>query len=625
MFSIPGLSGRSLALGLTAALAVVGCSSVQTVDLVETVPSTEAVTPSASNVREEASLFLDQYHRRYLPLYTASALAEWDANTRIVEGDSTASSRVRQANEALAAYTGSVGVIERATQLLDRRETLSDLQVRQLDAILYAAASSPQTVAPLVAERIAAEAAQTDRLYGYAFTLNGEEVTPNQLDATLRESTDLDARRAAWEASKDVGPVLTDGLVELRRLRNGVVQTLGYDDYFAYQTANYDLSPDEMVALMQQLNAELRPLYRELHTWARHTLAERYGEPVPEYLPAHWLPNRWGQDWSALVEVEGLDIDGALALRTPEWVVEQSERFYVSLGFDPMPRSFYTRSSLYPLPEGTPYKKNTHASAWHLDLQNDVRSLMSVETNADWYETTHHELGHIYYYLAYTNPDVPPVLRGGANRAYHEAVGSLMGLASLQPRFVDAIGLVPGARAPDGVAAQLREALNYAVFIPFSAGTMTLFEHDLYANDLPEAQWNARWWELAKEYQGIVPPDSARAAVGAPYNDAATKTHINDDPAQYYDYALSNVLLFQLHDHIAREILDEDPRDTNYYGRTEVGDFLKTILTPGATVDGNALLEQATGERLTARPMLEYFAPLMEWLEAENVGREHTL
>ena len=616
---------RLFALALAAALAVSGCSGIDTLDVVETVPSTESVTPSASNVREEAALFLDQYHRRYLPLYTAAAAAEWDANTRIVEGDSATSARVREANGALAAYTGSVGVIDRARALLDEREALTDLQIRQLDAILYAAASSPQTAPDLVAERIAAEAAQTERLYGYAFEIDGREVTPNAIDRTLRESTDLDARLAAWEASKAVGPTLTDGLEELRELRNAVVQDLGYADYFAYQTANYDLAPGEMVALMQQLNAELRPLYRELHTWARHELAARYGQPVPEYLPAHWLPNRWGQDWSAMVEVEGLDIDGALAARTPEWVVEQAERFYVSLGFDPMPRTFYTRSSLYPLPEGTPYKKNTHASAWHLDLQDDVRSLMSVETTADWYETTHHELGHIYYYLAYTNPDVPPVLRGGANRAYHEAVGSLMGLAALQPRFLDAIGLVPGARAPEGVQAQLREALNYAVFIPFSAGTMTLFEHDLYTQDLPRERWNARWWELAREYQGIVPPDSARAAVGAPYNDAATKTHINDDPGQYYDYALSNVLLFQLHDHIAREILDEDPRDTNYYGRQDVGDFLRTILEPGATVDGNALLERATGEGLTAQPMLTYFAPLLDWLREQNEGREHTL
>ena len=390
-----------------------------------------------------------------------------------------------------------------------------------------------------------------------------------------------------------------------------------------------------MLALMRQFNEELRPLYRELHTWARYELAEKYGVPVPEYLPAHWLPNRWGQDWTALATLasgdeaadgaaRGRTLDDALAEKTPEWIVEQAERFYVSLGFEELPGSFYTRSSLYPLPANAAYKKNTHASAWHLDLDRDVRSLMSVEADPDWYETTHHELGHIYYYLSYTNPDVPPLLRGGANRAYHEAVGSMIGLAAMQPRFVDAIGLDVEASG-DPIQGLLREALNYAVFIPFSAGTMTEWEQDLYSENMAPEAWNARWWELAREYQGIVPPTPARAAVGAPFNDAATKTHINNDAAQYYDYALSNVLLFQLHDYIAKEILHEDPRDTNYYGRKEVGDFLRSILSPGATVDGNELLERATGRGLTAEPMLEYFAPLMDWLREQNEGREYTI
>lgn len=615
-------------LPLAVLLVTAGCGvAVETAQLPAPPPSTETVGPlSDAAVREEADLFLAQYHQRYVPLVYASSLAEWDANTRIVAGDTATADRVRRANEALTAFTGSTDVITRAQALLARRAALTPLQARQLDAILRSAAASPQTVPDLVRQRIAAEAAQTERLYGYAFTLDGREITPNDIDRLLRDTTDLAARRAVWESSKAIGPTLSDGLERLRALRNGVVQPLGYENFFAYQTGDYGMSADEMTALMRQINDELRPLYRELHTWARYELAARYGQPVPEYLPAHWLPNRWGQDWSALVSVEGLDLDGALAERSPEWVVEQAERFYTSIGFEALPRSFYERSSLYPLPAGASYKKNTHASAWHLDLDRDVRSLMSVEPNAEWYETTHHELGHVYYYLAYTRPGVPPVLRGGANRAYHEAVGSLMGLAAMQPRFAQTVGLLDStATPPDAVQSLLREALNYVVFIPWSAGTMTMWEHDLYAENLPRDEWNARWWQYAREFQGIVPPDPARAAVGAPFNDAATKTHVNDDAAQYYDYALSNVLLFQLHDHIAREILGEDPRDTNYYGRREVGDFLRTILAPGATVDGNELLREATGEGLSARAMLDYFAPLMDWLRQQNAGRTHTL
>ena len=201
-----------------------------------------------------------------------------------------------------------------------------------------------------------------------------------------------------------------------------------------------------------------------------------------------------------------------------------------------------------------------------------------------------------------------------------------MGLAAMQPRFIAARRLGDGLDGRrDPVQNLLREALNYVVFIPFSSGVMPSFEHDLYAEDLPQDQWNARWWQYAREFQGIAPPDPSRAAVGTPFNDAATKTHINDDPAQYYDYALSYVLLFQLHDHIAREILHEDPRDTDYYGRRDVGDFLRSLLRPGALVDGNRLLEEATGRPLTAQPMLDYFEPLMEWLRVQNAGRTATI
>lgn len=572
-----------------------------------------------------AQSFIDEYTEVLLPLYYESALAEWDANTRIVEGDTTNAARVQAANEAYAAFAGSSENIGMAQAYLDIADRLTDIQVRQLEAILYNAASSPQTVPDLVNERIAAETAQNETLFGHSYSLDGEEVTTNDLDQILRESTNLEERLAAWESSKTVGPELTEGLENLQRLRNDVVGALGYDNYFAYQVSDYGMTTEEMLELMEQLNEELRPLYREIHTYFRHELAEQYQTDVPDLIPAHWLPNRWGQDWTALVNVEGADIDPALEQRGAEWLVRQSEDFYESIGFDPLPESFYERSSLYPLPEGADYKKNNHASAWHLDLQDDVRSLMSVEPNRDWYETTHHELGHIYYYMSYTNENVPPLLRGGANRAYHEAVGSLMGLASLQPRFLGETGLGSGGAAPDSIQALLKEALNYVVFIPWSAGVMTQFENDLYANNLSSDQWNARWWELKVEYQGIAPPNSTRAAAGSSFNDAATKTHINNDAAQYYDYALSNVLLFQLHDHIASEILDENPRDTNYFGRTEVGDFLKSILEPGQTVDGNELLERTTGESLSANAMLAYFEPLMAWLQEQNEGREHAI
>jgi peptidyl-dipeptidase A len=255
-----------------------------------------------------------------------------------------------------------------------------------------------------------------------------------------------------------------------------------------------------------------------------------------------------------------------------------------------------------------------------MDLEKDVRSLMSIVPNAQWYETVHHEYGHIYYYLTYSNPDVPYLLREGANRAYHEALGSMMGLAAMQKPFAAGLGLVDANAKTDDMKQLLKDALNYVVFIPWSAGTMSVFEHDLYADNLPVDQWNNRWWQIVKEYQGIVPP-----ADRSGYCDPATKTHINDDPAQYYDYALSFILLFQVHDYIAKNILHQDAHATNYFGNKEVGKFIADIMRPGSSVDWRKLLKDKTGEDLSARAMLDYFKPLMDWLQKQNAGRKYTL
>jgi peptidyl-dipeptidase A len=575
-----------------------------------------------ARLQTEVQNYLNKYTERALALSYEAAKAEWKSNTYIVEGDTATSNATHRANMAYAAFTGSEENITKAQTYLSLRDQLKPIQVKQLEVILYQAANNPAVIKDIVDKRIKAETEQTEKLYGYNFILNGDTLSTNQIDEILVNETNMLKREAAWNASKEVGKVLKDGLADLQRLRNSTVQGLGYKDYFSYQVSDYGMTTEEMLKLTRQLNEELKPLYRELHTYTRYELAELYSsQHIPEYLPAHWLPNRWGQDWSTMVKIEGLNLDAVLEEKGSEWLVEQAERFYVSLGFEQLPESFWGKSSLFPLPGGTKYKKNNHASAWHMDLQKDVRSLMSVVPNAYWYETTHHELGHIYYYLLYSNPDIPPLLRAGANRAFHEAVGSMMGMAALQKPFLQHLDLIGPDVEIDKNQSLLTEAMNYVVFIPWSAGVMTEFEYELYTNNLPKEKFNEKWWELKKKYQGIVPP----AERGEEYCDATSKTHINNDAAQYYDYALSTVIFFQLHNHIAKNILHEDARATNYFGRREVGDFLKSILTPGASVDWRKLMRDALGEEISAQAMLEYFEPLMDYLKKENEGRKYTI
>ena len=576
---------------------------------------------SDEQIQKEVQAYLDSYNKEFQKLLIVNNEAQWKLNTMIVENDSITNKLATEAGEAFAKFTGSKVNIEKSTNYLKQKEHLTPLQIRQLEVILYMAGANPEVAGDIVKQRIKAEADQTGLLYGYKFMLGQKEVTTNDLDDILKNSNNLNERMDAWVCSKDLGKTLKTGLDNLRGLRNKSVQALQYKDYFAYQAAEYNMSSDEVMASCQGMIKDIWPLYRELHTWARYELAKKYNQPVPEYLPAHWLPNRWGQDWTAMVNVEGINLDETLKPKGAEWIVTQGEAFYKSLGFDALPASFYEKSSLYPLPPNTPYKKNNHASAWHMDNDKDVRSLMSVEPNTEWWGTVLHELGHIYYYKTYSNPDVPIILRSGANRAYHEAMGSLIGLAALQKPFLQQFGLVGKDVVSNDTLNMLKESLDFVVHIPWGAGVMTEFEYNLYAKNLSVNQFNTEWWKLVKKYQGIVPPNER----GEMYCDAATKTHINDDAAQYYDYSMSNVLLFQFHDHIANKILKQDPHNTNYWGSTETGKFLKSLMQPGASVDWREHLKKHLGSEMSAKPMLNYFGPLLTYLKRVNAGRTYTL
>ncbi|MGE3180182.1 MAG: M2 family metallopeptidase, partial [Phycisphaerae bacterium] len=395
---------------------------------------------------------------------------------------------------------------------------------------------------------------------------------------------------------------------------------LGFNSYFHLEVADYGMPVSEMMSLMKTVLEQTRPFFEQQHCWTKHEHAKRYNAPVPKRrIPAHRLPNRWGQEWNGIVSA--VDLDPLFTDKSPEWIIEQAEKFYMSMGFPKLPQAFWDKSDLYELPPDAERKKNRHASAWHIDLDHDVRSLMSVQPNAQWFSTTHHELGHIYYFLAYTDSGCPLLLREGANRAFHEGVGDLITLASKQKPYLVEIGVMP---ADFGKGQETEYLLSQAidgnlVFLPFSCGVMTGFEHDLYEKPLAKSEFNKRWWELKQQYQGIDPPNGER---GEQYCDAASKTHINDDPAQYYDYAIGTLFVYQVHDYIARNILKQDPRNCNYYGRKDVGEYLAAMLELGATRDWRQVLRDFTGEDLSARAMLAYYEPLMGWLQEQNKGRD---
>ncbi|MEK7678138.1 MAG: M2 family metallopeptidase [Verrucomicrobiota bacterium] len=567
-----------------------------------------------SPVQERANRFLELVNAAFQALYRVESEAQWAAATDVTPAHDAAS---EIAGKARAAFTGNPALIREAKALLQQRDQLAPVTVRQLERALLNAAEGPMTNPDLVAARIAAETQQASTLNSFTFRLNDKPITANEIDNLLQSSTNLTERRAVWEASKQSGPALKPGLVKLQGLRNGVARELGHADYFALQVAGYGMSTDEMLQLQEDFMRQLKPLYVQLHTWVKHELARKYGQPVPKRIPAHWLNNRWSQNWVGIVEAANLD--SRFKDKSPEWIVKTAEQFYTGLGFARLPATFWSLSDLYPVKAGETRKKNTHASCWHVDLNEDIRSLMSVESNSQWFETSHHELGHGYYFISYTRPEVPPLLRIGANPAFHEGMGELISLASGQVPYLKSLGVLPADYQADDTAFLLNDALaNSVPFIFWSSGTMTHWEADVYAKNLSPDRWNARWWQYVKELQGVEPPGER----GEEFCDPATKTHINDTPAYYYSYAIATVLKFQFHDHTARKILQQPPQNCNYANNQAAGAFLKRIMEKGGTEDWSKVLREATGEDLSTRAMVDYFKPLMAWLQEQNKGRK---
>ena len=572
------------------------------------------IAATKSPVQERADRFLALANAGYQALYRVNSEAQWVAVTDVTpEHDAAAEAT----GKAYAAFNGNTAIINQTSELLTHEKELSELTVRQLKQLLLNAAEGPMTNPDLVAKRVAAETKQASLMNGFEFKLNGQKTTANQIDDKLEKSTDLAERKAVWETSKEIGPALKENLVKLRGLRNGVAKEMKYPDYFALEVAAYGMTTDEMLKMLEDWMATLRPLYLQLHTWAKYKLAEKFHQPVPKKIPAHWIGNRWAQEWPGLVEAA--NIDKYFEGRKPEWIVRTAEQFYTGLGFPSLPDSFWQKSDLYPVPPNEKRKKNTHASCWHVDLEHDIRSLQSIEPNARWFFTAHHELGHGHYFMAYTRPEVPYLLRIGAAPGFHEGVGELISLASSQVPYLQSRGVLPNDFKADKTAFLLDDALSRSIpFIYFSCGTMPHWEADIYAHNLPPNEWNARWWKYVSDFQGVEPPSPR----GEEFCDAATKTHINDNPAYYYNYAFATVFKFQLHDYIARKILHQPPQSCNYADNKEVGAWLNNILKKGGTEDWRKVLKEATGEDISTRAMMDYFKPLMTWLEEQNKGRQ---
>ena len=548
--------------------------------------------------------FLTVYETRYQQLRATALDADW---TAAVDPNRTADRQRTAAVRSLGDFTSSREV-SRPLERLRRRPDLGGLQDRQLEVAWRLAARRPWAWPELAARIAATDAALRDSLRHHVpvLRLPGEDprtAPVATLDSLLAAADDVERRRALWESGQVVGAGLKEDLADLRDLRNRAARETGFSSWFGLQAADQGLTSDELGGLLQHVMDDLMPLYRQLHCWVRYELAARHGVEPPARIPIHWLNDRSGASWSGV-----LDAGPAVTTIQPSWLVDRAAEFWESLGFAPLPDSFLLRVD----GSGT-------AATWHVDLELDVRTLLPVVADRRGLRAAHGQLGLAHAFLATVQPEVPLLLRGPADGSIEAGLIALGGLITDQPPYRERLAWPGSADPPDEVQRLLREALDGpVVLIPFLAGTVAGWEYDVYEKDLPAHRFNSRWWDLAGARQGLAPPTLR----GEEWCDPAVLPPVIETPGAGWQRALGELVAHQLHRYACRTLLEQDLRSADYFGSREVGRLLQDIMALGRTRDGLLIVRQATGEDLSAAALLEYYDPLMTWLETANAGRD---
>lgn len=459
-------------------------------------------------------------------------------------------------------------------------------------------------------------------------TLDGKPINGSDIEAEMGNLQHTPAEFAEmWTSWHDnVGKPMKADYAQMVGIANQGAKELGYADVGAMWRSGYDMTPEQFAAETQRLWEETKPLYLALHTYVRRKLNEKYGDAVqPRTGPirADLLGNMWAQEWGNVYPLVapqgagdlGYDIGDLLKAQGKKQLgmVKAGEGFYSSLGFDPLPGTFWTRSMIT---KPTDREVICHASAWDVDNKDDIRIKMCTKVNSEDFVTIHHELGHNYYQRAYNKQ--PYLYLNGANDGFHEAIGDFIAL-SITPQYLVQIGLLDKAKVPSAdkdIGLLLRQAMDKVAFLPFGL-MIDRYRWGIFDGSIQPADYNKAWTKMRLDYQGITPP-SARADDGF---DAGAKFHIPGN-TPYTRYFLARILQFQFYQAACKQAGWKGPlHRCSFYGNKKVGENLNAMLAMGMSKPWPEALKTFTGSpQMSAKPMLDYFAPLKKWLDAQNKG-----
>ncbi|QIL21106.1 M2 family metallopeptidase [Thermomonas sp. HDW16] len=633
------------------ALAIVGSLGLAACKRDAAAPAATGVAPSPAG--ETADQFIARVNDEFRKSYAELTSAQWLSNTYI---NSDSEMLAAKANERW--LTQLNGWIEQSKRFEGKQMSPETARAIKLLKLMTA---MPAPKDPKKLEELTQIATRMEGMYGSGNYCKGEGDAKScrdigQLSEVLATSRDYDAQLDAWQGWHTISQPMRKDYIRFAELVNEGAKEMGFADAGEMWRSGYDMSPAELAAETDRLWDQVKPLYEQLHCYARGKLDAKYGKDKGEVaggmLPAHLMGNLWQQDWGNLWDMMqpypgagSLDVNTALraisqadltserakpgtpgasaaqrevdaeraaALVTAKKMTERAQDFYTSLDMPKLPQSYWEKTQFI-----KPRDRDVvcHASAWDMNMAGDVRTKMCIVPNEEELTTIYHELGHIYYDLAYNKQ--PPLFQGGAHDGFHEAIGDTIVLA-MTPKYLASVGLVGEQQQSNEalINAQMRMALAKVAFLPFGL-MIDRWRWGVFDGSIKPDGYNKAWWELKAKYQGVAPVTPR----GETYFDPGAKYHVPGN-TPYTRYFLSHVLQFQFYKALCDASGYKGPLyECSFYGNKEAGKKYWAMLSKGASQPWQQTMKELTGgEKMDASAVLEYFAPLQTWLKEQNAG-----
>ena len=572
---------------------------------------------------EELDIFLNEVEKQNLELGPVISSASW-ISSNFITYDS---------QKVIADY-GTRYTLD-ALEKARRASSFDELEVsdekRRMLNILKTSFVMPPPLDDELAAELSKITTSLEAMYGggeHCFE-DGNCYDLEAFEAIIDNSRNPEELLRAWSGWHEISKPMKPMYMRMVEIGNQGANDLGYQNLSDLWFSKYDMPSDEFLMETDRVWEEVKPLYKALHCHVRAKLNEHYGDEIVSNsnpLPVHMLGNMWGQSWSNIYdlvypkqdEISTVNLTKIIEERNLSEIdmVEYAEDFFISIGFEALPETFWERSLFV-----KPVDRSVvcHASAWNLDpANNDLRIKMCIEKNEEDFITIHHELGHIFYYQAYNH--LPTLFQGGANDGFHEAFGDLLTL-SITPEYLKKIDFINQEEADlaeeDFIGLLMKQALEGVVIIPWAL-MLDKWRAGIFKGDITEDNLNESWWEMRKNYQGIVPPSERSEA----YFDAGAKYHIPGN-TPYTRYYLARIMQYQFHEALCKESGFEGYlHECSVYGNKDAGEKIISTMAIGQSLPWQDAFEKITGSReLSGESILSYYAPLKTWLDEQNQNR----